>query len=227
MNAAQLSIASIKNRKLPSFLCVLAVACGIALLTSVFLLFSAAENGLMKNAAGVDVVVGAKGSTLQLVLSTIYHGDIPTGNIDMHEAEEISRNPNVKHAIPLAIGDNYKGFRVIGTTPEYLNLYKGEIAEGKKFGANYETVVGAKTGLALGEEFAARHGFSADSDDVHDDHMYNVVGILKPTGTVLDKLILTPYQSVQDLHSHHDEEEDGSFAHQITFSFKSKHPPRA
>ena len=96
MNAASLSIASIKNRKLPSFLCVLAVACGIALLTAVFLLFSAAENGLMKNAAGVDVVVGAKGSPLQLVLSTIYHGDTPTGNIDMHDMEEIVRNPNVK-----------------------------------------------------------------------------------------------------------------------------------
>lgn len=228
MNAVQLSFASIKNRKLPSFLCVLAVACGIALLTSVFLLFSATENGLRKNAAGVDVVVGAKGSPLQLVLSTIYHGDIPTGNIDMDDMKNIVRNPQVKKAIPLAIGDNYKGFRVVGTTPEYIDLYKGEIADGKEFSANYEVVAGSKTGLAIGETFAAAHGFSADSDDIHDNHLYNVVGVLKPTGTAIDKLILTPYQSVQDLHSHHEhhkeshhedpaeEAEEAALGHQVT-----------
>lgn len=214
MNAVDLSLASIKSRKLPSFLCVLAVACGIALLTSVFLLFSAAENGLMKNAQGVDIVVGAKGSPLQLVLSTIYHGDIPTGNIEMDDMRAIERNPNVKKAIPMAIGDNYKGFRVVGTTPDYLRLYRAEIAKGKAFAAPYEVVAGSKTGLSVGETFAAAHGFSADSDDIHDDHLYTVVGVLKPAGNVTDKLLLTPYQSVQDLHSHHHHEDEAEHEHE-------------
>lgn len=209
MNILTLSIASIKSRKLPSFLCVMAVACGIALLVSVLLLFSAAEKGLMKNAQGVDIVVGAKGSPLQLVFSTMYHGDIPTGNIEMHDLEQIGKNPNVKTAIPLAIGDNYKGYRVVGTTQDYPQLYKASVQNGKMFKDLYEVTVGAGVDVKIGEEFAARHGFSADSDDVHDAHLYKVVGKLKPTGTVLDKLLLTPYQSVQDLHSHHEEHEEG------------------
>ena len=198
MNALTLSLASIRSRKLQSFLCVLAVACGIALLSSVYLLFSATEQGLMKNAQGVDIVVGAKGSPLQLVLSTIYHGDIPTGNIDMHDMEEIAKNPQIKSAIPLAVGDSYKGFRIVGTTADYPALYKAQLQDGKMFGATYEVVAGSKTGLGMGDKFAAAHGFSADSDDIHDDHLYNVTGVLKPTGTVLDRLILTQYQSVQD-----------------------------
>lgn len=216
MNSLTLSLASIRNRTLQSFLCILAVACGIALLHAVFLLFSATEGGLMKNAQGVDIVVGAKGSPLQLVLSTVYHGDIPTGNIDMTDMEKIAKNPQVKSIIPMAIGDNFKGFRVVGTSPDYVRLYNGDVAEGKMFANPYEVTVGSSVKVSVGNEFAARHGFSADSDDVHDDHLYHVVGRLKPTGTVLDKLILTPYQSVQDLHSHADDEEDGSFAHQVT-----------
>jgi putative ABC transport system permease protein len=214
MNALTLSLASIRTRKLQSFLCVLAVACGIALLSSVYLLFSASEQGLMKNAQGVNIVVGAKGSPLQLVLSTIYHGDIPTGNIDMHDMEEIEKNPQIKSAIPLAVGDNYKGFRIVGTTPDYPALYKADLRDGKMFAAPYEVVAGAKTGLIVGEKFAAAHGFAADSDDIHDDHLYNVSGVLKPTGTVLDRLILTQYQSVQDLHGHHEEHEEHEAHHE-------------
>jgi len=167
-----------------------------------------------------------KGSPLQLVFSTIYHGDIPTGNIEMTDMEEIQKNSNVKTAIPIAIGDNYKGYRVVGTTPDYPRLFKADVREGKLFENIYEVTAGAKTDLKIGEEFAARHGFSADSDDVHDAHLYKVVGKLKPTGTVLDNLLLTPYQSVQDLHSHHeehegghhddDEEEELALGHQIT-----------
>ncbi len=135
----------------------------------------------------------------------------------MAEVEKIATNPQVKKAIPLAIGDNYKGFRIIGTTPEYLDLYKADVAEGKRFAGLYETVVGANTNIEVGTKFAALHGFSADSDDVHDAHLYTVVGKLKPTGTVIDKLLITSYQSVQDLHGNHaDEEDEVALGHQVT-----------
>ncbi|PZQ45561.1 MAG: hypothetical protein DI551_06990 [Micavibrio aeruginosavorus] len=237
MNILTLALAAIRAHKLQSALCIAALACGIALLVTVSLLFVNIESGLKRNAEGVDVIVGAKGSPLQLVLSSIYHADIPNGNINVHEMEELQKNPQVKKAIPLAIGDNYKGFRIVGTSPEYVDLYKGEIAEGKNFSALYEAVAGSQSSIPLGTKFAALHGFSADSDDVHDAHLYTVVGRLKPTGTVLDKLILTSYQSVQDLHGRHedhdheeghhdeDEEDEEALGHQITaLLIKTKTP---
>ncbi len=210
MNALTLSFASLRARKLQSSLCILAIACGITLLLSVSLLFTASEKGLRANAGNIDMVVGAKGSPLQLVLSTVYHADIPTGNITMHDMEAIERNPQVRSVIPLAIGDNYKGYRVVGTTTAYPVLYKAQLSSGVMMKSTFDVVAGANVPLDIGTEFAATHGFSADGGDVHNDHMYKVVGKLKPTGTSIDKLIITPFESVQESHAHHHHEEKHS-----------------
>jgi putative ABC transport system permease protein len=209
MNPLSLSIASIRTRKMQSFLCFAAAAAGVALLCAIFLLSQSVNRGFARNAEGIDIVVGAKGSPLQLVLSTIYHADVPTGNIHADDADKIAHNPQVKEAIPLALGDNYHGFRIAGTTPEYISLLGGSLAEGKVFDAPFEAVAGAATGLNTGDSFAGAHGLSAESTDIHKDHLYKITGRLAPTGTVLDRLIVTSVKSVQELHHHHHHHDDG------------------
>lgn len=234
MNALTLALASIRSRPLHAGLCIAATAAGIALLCAVFLLSQGVSSGFARNAKGIDIVAGPKGSPLQLILSSVYHADIPTGNIDMSVYEKMKQNPHLRQVIPLALGDSYKGFRMVGTTPDYVDLYEGDFAQGRMFTAPFETVAGANTGMKVGDKFAVSHGFSAASDDVHDRQLYIVTGVLKPTGTVLDKLFTTTVESVQQLHAHHDhhhakhgheheheenEEEsktDAAMAHQIT-----------
>lgn len=229
MNSISLAAASIKARPLQTALCMIASAAGIALLSLVLLFSNSIENGIMRNMRGIDMVVGAKGSPLQLILSTVFHADVPNGNIEQKDAQTIIKNPQIAKAIPMAIGDSYKGFRVVGTTNDYLNLFDAEFAQGKSFEKNFEAVAGANVNVKLGDEFAAVHGLSIDSDDVHDFHLYRVTGILKPTGTVLDRLIVTNIGSVQELHSHpdhdehehhdhdeHEEEDETALSHQVT-----------
>jgi putative ABC transport system permease protein len=210
MNAVSLAVAAIRARPLQSALCVLSTTLGSALLILVFLLSQTIASGFLRNAEGIDIVAGAKGSPLQLVLSSVYHADVPAGNIEMSDYLALQDNRHVRQAIPLALGDNYQGWRMVGSTPDYLQLYKAEFADGQVFDHPFEAVVGAATGMKIGESFAARHGFAADSDDIHDSYLYTVTGVLKPTGTVLDRLIVTSVDSVQALHSghHHDEDHD-------------------
>ncbi len=208
MNAFTLAIASLRSRPMHSALCTAAVAAGIALLCAVFLLSQSVAAGFARNAQGIDVVVGTKGSPLQLVLSSVYHADIPAGNIPMHAYEEFEHHPHIRQAIPLALGDNFKGFRMVGTIPDYLNVYDAEFEDGQVFSSLFDVVAGADTGLKIGEKIAVTHGFSASGDDVHDDHLYTVTGVLKPSGTVLDKLLVTQVESVQRLHAGHHHEHD-------------------
>lgn len=213
MTPFSLAIASIRSRSLQSGLCVAATAAGITLVCVVFLLSGAIEQGFSRNAQGIDIVVGAKGSPLQLVLSSVYHADIPTGNISTADAERLKHHPQVKQVIPLALGDNYRGFRIVGTTPEYIGLYGGEVSGGSIFSKPFEAVAGATTGLRIGEKFSGAHGLS-EGGEVHEDSSYQIVGTLNPTGTVLDRLILTSVASVQELHEHHEEHEAGKEEHE-------------
>lgn len=202
-----LALSSIKTRPLTSALSAFSVGCGITLLCSIFLLANGLEKGISKNAQNIDLIIGAHGSPLQLVLSSIYQADVPSGNIEMADAQKWMKHPQIRKAIPLAFGDSYKGWRVVGTTADYLSLYGLKPKSGRAFEKPFEVVAGSAVPLKIGDKFAAAHGFSADSDDIHDFHLYEVVGILAPSGTVADKLILTPYESVQQLHAHHDEAE--------------------
>jgi putative ABC transport system permease protein len=222
MNTFTLALASLRARPLQSILCTVSVAAGITLLCAIYLLSNSIAAGFARNANGIDVVVGAKGSPLQLVLSSVYHADIPAGNIDMQAYEHLRRSPNIQRAIPLAFGDNYKGFRMVGTTPDYIKLYNGEFAKGVAFDAPFETVAGAQTNLKVGDKIAVTHGFSTESHDTHNDHLYKVTGVLKPTGTVIDKLLITDIKSVQQLHSDHDDKAEEHHHHEETHEHEHK-----
>ncbi len=215
MNLFSLSLSYIRARRLTSTLLVVLLALGVATISLLLHFNHQAEERLSRDARGFDLVVGAKGSPLQLILSSIYHMDIPTGNIPVTEAENLRKHKQIKQAIPLALGDSYRGFRIVGTEASYITHYQAELAEGEVFTKPMQAVVGAhvaaEAGLKMNASFAGSHGLT-ESDDVHEGSPYNVVGVLKPTGTVLDRLILTPVESVWKVHGseahHHDEHKE-------------------
>ncbi len=213
MNLFSLSFAYIRARLLTSTLLVVLLALGVATISLLLHFGHQAEERLARDARGFDLVVGAKGSPLQLILSSIYHMDVPTGNIPIDEAKRLKKHPQVKQTIPLALGDSYRGFRIVGTEAIYITHYQAELTEGVVFTKPMQAVLGARvaaeTGLKLNASFAGSHGLT-ESDDVHEDSPYQVVGVLEPTGTVIDRLILTPVESVwkvhgSEAHHHHDE----------------------
>ncbi len=159
----------------------------------------------------IDLVVGAKGSPLQLVLSAVYQVDAPTGNISLEEAQKVMHYPLVEQAIPLAYGDSYQSYRIVGTDRQNLEKYHAALAQGRVFDTVMEAVIGSAaaqaTGLKLGAEFLGTHGLGA-TGHVHKEFVYKVTGILQPTGTVLDQLVLTNIETVWHIHAHKDDDGD-------------------
>ena len=207
MNSFLLGARTIRSRPLPAVLTVLLLALGIATVVMVLLFQRELEDRLGRDARGIDLVVGAKGSGLQLVLSAVFHADVPTGNVRLPELRDIARHPMVAGVIPLSLGDAYRGFRIVGTTHDYVGHYGGTMAQGRLWERPMEAVVGSraarKTGLRAGESFLGAHGLGGDSVLLHGEHPYQVVGVLQETGTVLDRLILVSSASVWAVHAVH------------------------
>ena len=205
MSLLRISAAYLRSRWLFTLLNVLLLALGIASITVVMLATHQIESRMLRDAEGIDLVVGAKGSPLQLILASVYHLDVPPGNIPLAEARALERHPAVKKAIPLALGDSFRGYRIVGTTHDYIAHYSGRVAAGELYIDPLEAVLGAEvaraTGLKVGDTFAGVHGI-AEAGEEHHEHPYDVVGILAPTGSVLDRLILTMVESVWDVHPH-------------------------
>ena len=190
---------SLKHRFLNSFLSIMLTAFGVSIALLISQFENHIENRINLDGQGIDIVVGAKGSPLQLILSSVYHIDIPTGNIPYNQAKKIMNNPQIEKSIPLALGDNWKGFRIVGTTTDYIKHYNVSLSEGRYWDENFEVVVGSSVNLNINDEFMGVHGLLEDGSS-HEEHKYNVVGILKPSGTVVDRLILTSLNSVLDIH---------------------------
>jgi putative ABC transport system permease protein len=210
MNMLKLSWKYLIAKPLNTGLNILLLALGLAIITVLILIQDQFEQKMTRDAEGIDLVVGAKGSPLQLILSSVYHIDFPTGNIDMNEAMALSRNRLVKNIIPLGMGDNYQGYRIVGTNYDYLELYNAQMKEGVAWEKPFEVVLGyevaIKLGLNVGDNFVGSHGIGSSSHE-HDEHPYLVTGILDPMGNVLDKLILTNIESVWYTHDDdHDHE---------------------
>ena len=203
MSALRYVLAQLARRPLSTALSVLLLALGIATLLFVLLVQSQLTRGLTRDAQGIDLVVGAKGSPLQLILSAVYHVDVPTGNVPLAALAQVRGNRLVKSAIPVSLGDNFRGFRLVGTEPALIDHYGGRLADGALWQGRLQAVIGAEvartTGLAVGQGFFGAHGLAPDGP-IHDDAEYRVVGVLAPTGTVLDRLLLTDLESVWFVH---------------------------
>lgn len=218
-----LLLANLRYRWLPNLLTLVLFAVGIALMVLILLVSQQISAQRTQNIANIDVVVGAKGSPLQIVLSSIFQLETPTGNIPYAEAQKWARHPTVAQAVPLSMGDSYQGFRIVGTDSNYLKLYQAEFQRGEMWKGAGEVVIGATVAkqlkLQIGSTFEGAHGL-ADSVLAHEgEHIYKVVGILKAQGTVPDRLILTSLQSVWEVH----EQPENDTSAQITallLSFK-------
>ena len=209
MNILRLSWKNIISKPLPSLLSMLLLAVGL----STAIILKLTEHQLTENInnTGKDVklVIGAKGSRLQLVLSSVFQIDNPTGNINYGFYTLLKRNRMIKEMIPVSMGDSYKRKRIVGTNHDYIRLFSGKLMDGvlfeKPLEATIGSVVSAELGLKVGDEFVGGHGMEEVLHS-HDEYKYKVVGVLERSGSVLDNLILTPVQTVWIMHAGHDDE---------------------
>jgi len=209
MNLLTLSVKNVLAKPLSSLLSVLLFGFGVSIIVSILLVSSFLKNEITKNAQGIDLVVGAKGSPLQIILCNIFHIDFPTGNISLEDAHQLSKNRLIQSAIPLALGDSYKGYRIVGTTKDYAQLYQATLKKGDWFAEDMTAVVGSAVAdmfsFKPGDEFVGGHGLSAGGEG-HDESPFTVVGVMNPTGSVVDNLIFVTVRSVWEVHGGHSEE---------------------
>ena len=209
MKLGYLAFKNMVSKPLNLLLSLLLLTLSVALVTFVLQLSGQLGGQLNKNIAPFDMVVGAKGSPLQLVLSSVLHVDVPTGNIKLKEIATLQNHPFVEEAIPVSYGDNYKGYRILGTKPDYLDSYEASLGDGRLYQKSFEVVVGSsarsKLNLQLGDTFISSHGLVESAGEGHEDHPFEVVGILEPTGTVVDQLLISNLESVWEAHDHEGE----------------------
>jgi putative ABC transport system permease protein len=189
----------------------IALACG--LLMTVWMVKTQSQEVFTSTNTGFDAVLGARGSKLQLVLNAIFHLESSPGNLELSDYEELRKHPAVRAAIPLAVGDNYRGYRLAGTIPDLFTTV--EYAPEKAFtlqpgGAFFklgarEAVAGsfaaARLKLKVGDTFHPYHGLNFNEDSVHAE-TYTVTGILEPTNTPADRVIWIPIEGIQKMSGH-------------------------
>jgi putative ABC transport system permease protein len=230
MNLFELVLKQMRQRALSTWLTMLSVTLGVALAVAIMLVQRGGRALFGQTDYGYDVLVGAKGSPLQLVLNTTYHLDRSPGNIPhaLYEQLDRPRHPQVRLAVPFAVGDTYKGQRIVGTTLKLFGIadngqpmerpfeyrpgrrFKVADGQGRLFHpAKFEAVIGADiprlTGLKLGDKFQASHGMPSpgQAEDVHAEQ-WEVVGILEPTRTANDRVIFIPLISFYTIEEHED-----------------------
>ena len=191
------------SRPLATSLNLLLLTLGLAAITFLILASYQVTKAFDRDLAGIDVVVGAKGSPMQLILSGVFHIDAPTGNVPLAAVKELEANPLVAKIIPISLGDNFRGFRIVGTTHDYVAHYSAKLAVGALWAQPMQAVVGSRAarqiGLKVGDSFTGVHGLG-ESGDAHGQTPYRVVGVLAASGSVLDRLILTSTESVWKVH---------------------------
>ena len=207
------------SRRLTTCLTILSVALAVGLISAVLTLRDETRSRFEEEQQAYDVVVGPPGSPLQLVLNAVYFLDNPIGAMKYSELERIRAHEDVTYAFPVGLGDTYKGFRIVGTSPEIFQFpwtndvtgekrYPYRLAEGRFFEAPMEAVVGYRVakslGLRVGDRFAGTHGTIELPDGMaefdHGADKYTVVGLMKPSGTSNDRAIFVALESVWQLH---------------------------
>ena len=213
MNLASLSASYLRARPLQTALSLILLSLGVAPIVLLLLVVGQLEERMNRDARGIDLVVGAKGSPMQLILSGIYHLDAPTGNVPLAAAQALGKHRFVRKAMPLALGDSWRGYRIVGAGHEYPGHYGAKTAAGRLWEKPMEAVLGAQvaanTGAGVGARFAGAHGIGGEGDE-HKEAPYTVVGVLNPTGSVLDRLVLTAIESVWHVHEEHQGPQDES-----------------
>ncbi len=219
MNALRLAWKNLRHRPLNTTFNMLLMALSGGLITLGFLVSTQFEDHFGKNLGPAELVLSAKGSPLQSVLCNLFHLDAPTGNISLEECRPFlnPRHPVIAQSLPLALGDQAMGSRLVGTTTEYGPWYRLQLAEGRWFEGDFQAVLGSdvarKSKLRIGDRFVSDHGLAATdiASHQHADDSFVVTGILQSSGTVSDRLILVTISSYWSLH--HEEHAEGGEPH--------------
>jgi putative ABC transport system permease protein len=206
MNPMQFAWAHIKDRATTTALTIIMLALGVATIVGLLVFADQFDKRLNKDVQGIDLVVGAKGSPMQLILSAVFHLDAPTGNISRTDADMVRQNPLVSWSVPLNLGDSYQGFRIVGTEQKFAFLYEAKLEDESNYWAlPFDAVLGSdvarRTGLRVGDRFKSAHGLSEGAFEHSNE--YVVTGILQPTEKVIDRLVLTSLESVWAAHMEH------------------------
>lgn len=206
----KLAIKSLIDRKGSVILSIISMAISIFVLLGVEHIRHQTKQSFSNTVSGIDLIVGAKTSQLNLLLYSVFRIGSPTNNISWKSFEKIKSNKNVKWAIPLSLGDSHKGYRVLGTSTEYFKHFSYnkkqhlEFNQGVPFSQVFEVVLGAevarKLNYSLGSELILAHGIAEKSFSLHDNHPFTVVGILKPTGTPVDQTLHVSLQAIEAIH---------------------------
>lgn len=208
MKLATISWKNILHKPLSTGLSLILLAFGVGIISLLLLLEQQVKSQFERNIKDIDMVLGAKGSPLQLILSSVYQVDAPTGNILLSDAQRVLKHPYIASGIPLAYGDSFNKFRIVGSDSNYLAHYQAQFFSGRIWKAPFEVVIGTKvaqeSGLKVGDTFVSAHGLDGEGES-HASHPFIVVGELAPSQSVLDQLILTPISSIWAVHEHDDE----------------------
>lgn len=212
MNLLRLSWKNLTFKPLSALLSILLFALSIGLISLLVSLRKQADEQFDNNLAGINLVVGAKGSPLELTLNSMYHVGYATGNIKLGQVKAFfnPKHPIVEDVVPLSVGDSYKGYRIVGTVPKILDWYGASLGAGRLWQHDFEVVIGEEVArenqLKLGDTFKSNHGIidEGDENNIEHDDDFTVVGILAPSATVMDQLVLTTNQTYWHSHESHD-----------------------
>ncbi len=206
----RLGAQSLWNRRFVVALTVLSIALSVFLVLGVERLRTSAKEGFANSASGIDLIVAARGNPVQILMATVFGVGSTGPGIDWDSYEMITGLPQVDWAVPVAMGDNHRGFPVIGTTPNYFTLLRHSggqplaFAEGRAFSEADGAVVGAEIaarfGYGVGTVIVNAHGAGAVAFDVHDEAPFTISGILAPTGTAVDRMVLVSLEGFDRLH---------------------------
>lgn len=208
MRLLKLSFQNLLHKPLHLTLSLVLFALGVGLIALMMSLNKQITQKFESNLAGIDLIIGAKGSPLQLVLNGLYHLDAPTGNIPLQDARPFlnPKHPLIKKAVPLSLGDSYQGFRIVGTNRDFPELYKATLKDGAWWDKPMEVVLGSivasTSKLKMGDTFISSHGLTTDDFNRHEHAPFKVAGIMSETGTVCDQLVLTSAESIWEVHEH-------------------------
>ncbi len=206
---------NILSKKLRNFLTIFSILVSVMLIISVQNLTTQLKSNVIENAGVYDILVGAPGSSIQLVLNTIFYYDAPIANINIEYYESLQKDSRVANVVPIGMGDNYNGYKIIGTSNDFFTD-KYKLKSGELFKNNGEAVIGSTvakiTGLKVGDKFSGMHGLTEEGGHVHGDFQYTVVGVLEQTKTPSDTVIYTDIESLWTVHglehNEHNENDD-------------------
>ncbi len=211
MTLFPLAAKSLWNRRLTSVLVVISIALSVALLLGVERLRTQARTSFANTLSETDLIVGARGSPMNLLLYSVFRIGDPTNNVRWASYQTIAARPQVAWTVPLSLGDSHRGFRVLGTTAAYFQHYRYgrgqslQLAEGREFADLFDAVLGAEVadrlGYRLGQSIVIAHGAGEVSFALHDDKPFRVVGILARTGTPVDQTVHVSLAGIEAIHA--------------------------